>query len=382
MSESSGVNVNTATASIAEPIVNTGAGVTDFDDLESLEKLTAKAPKKSKSEGEGAENAKGSDDYAKDEVKSADKGKAKEEAVKEKKAEKAKRLYKMKMGETVAELAPDGVLELTVDGKLTPVQFQDLVNNYAGKTAWDKKFSELDRDRKGFYSERENLSKTVSKFYDLAVKQGDPLAALEHIAEAFQTNPAELRKSYRDRMLESATQWQGKSPEEIQAHLDQLELSTARKREASQVEARETAKIQADLEARIEKVVTTHSVDADAFRQAYQDLVTHGVKDITPETVGEYLGEIGAMKEIAGVLQQVAPDMSREAMGAAMQELRSLQQKDGFSAEDLKDIAKQVYGKPNPAARLAKKVQSQRSQGASAGQPANFSQEPMTFDEI
>lgn len=377
-----GINVNTSTADIPEPIVAPGSGVTDFDELETLEKLpkVAKEGKKTepkKAEAKAEETPEGADDYEEQEKK-PDQGKEKKEA----KQTKPKKTYKVKSQDgTDLELLPDGVMDVLVDGKPIPVQVQELINNYSGKVAWEKRFSELDRDRKGFYSERDQLAQTVSRFYDLAVKNGDVLSALEHVAEAFQANPAEIREAYRKRLLESANQWQGKSQEEVQAELDRAELESMRLREKSRMEDQETGRIRSDLESRVTKVLGDTGAQPEEFREAYEDLKTHGVKDITPETVGEYLVELKARMSISETLKEVAPDLSREKFSAAMNELRETQITNGLSLEALKEVIQEVYGTTSKGVKLAKKLEKQGKQ-ASVGSTKNFSHEPLNFDDI
>ena len=55
---------------------------------------------------------------------------------------------RMKMGEELFNVASDATFKVKVDGKSEEVPLQELINNYSGKTAWDKKFTEIGKEKK------------------------------------------------------------------------------------------------------------------------------------------------------------------------------------------------------------------------------------------
>lgn len=375
----SGVNNPVQTADIAEPIVASGSGVSDFDELEQLDSQAKATKKAEKAEAKKAAEPKGAKDYEKpadSKEEKASKEKGKEEA----KDAKPKRTYKIKAGDIETELNPEGVMEVTVDGKPVPVALQELINNYSGKVAWDKKFSELDNQRKGFYSEKENIAKAVQRFYKTAVEEGDVESALEVAAEAFGANPLEIREAYRKRQAEAAQGWSGKSPEEIQALLKEQELESYRKREQSRAEAAEEQKLRAEITARVDKIREAHGLDETQFNQAYQELKAHGVAGITPETVGEYVSELKARTLIQDAIKQASPEIDEAKLDAAIDDLRKAQKAQGLTDKDIAEIAQEVYGKVHPAKKLAKRVEARG--GTVPAVPRNPAHEPFSFDDI
>ena len=56
-------------------------------------------------------------------------------------------------GEHKYDILPTAELPIKVDGEKTSVSLQDLMSNYAGKVAYDKRFNDLNKERQQFKSE-------------------------------------------------------------------------------------------------------------------------------------------------------------------------------------------------------------------------------------
>jgi len=88
--------------------------------------------------------------------------KVKEDKEDELKPEDKKESKKLRMRMADGELYnidSDSTLKVKVDGELVDVPVQELLNNYSGKTAWDKKFTEIGKEKKVLEVERNTLTK-------------------------------------------------------------------------------------------------------------------------------------------------------------------------------------------------------------------------------
>ena len=145
--------------------VNSGSGPVSFDELEEV----TKAPKKAKKEEPKEEKAE-KVEKSKDLTSDTDKGKkAESKEAKEPKAEpkeskeeaKAsevpekppRKTIKAKYADTELDLDEEALVPVKINGKEELVQIKDILGNYSGKVAWDKKFSELDVNRKNIASQ-------------------------------------------------------------------------------------------------------------------------------------------------------------------------------------------------------------------------------------
>jgi hypothetical protein len=107
-------------------------------------------------------------------------------------AKPAKR-YKAKDGESVLELSGSATIPVIVDGKEIEIQLEDLRSNYSGKVVYDKKFAEVDRDRKAIEAQRTELNTLVSTLYDKVTKENDGEAAFDFLAELTGSDPVQLK---------------------------------------------------------------------------------------------------------------------------------------------------------------------------------------------
>ena len=68
---------------------------------------------------------------------------------------------KEESGEEREEQAEESLIEVKVDGEIQKVPLQELKNNYAGKVAYDKKFSEINKERQEVTAERDSLEQEI-----------------------------------------------------------------------------------------------------------------------------------------------------------------------------------------------------------------------------
>jgi hypothetical protein len=69
-----------------------------------------------------------------------------------------------KNGEDNLEIPANITIPHKVDGEEVEIPLQELLNNYSGKQAWDKRFSELDVERKEYQKERDIVERYVEDF--------------------------------------------------------------------------------------------------------------------------------------------------------------------------------------------------------------------------
>ena len=84
-----------------------------------------------------------------------------EEEIQAKKDEEKKdtKKLRMRMGEELFNVDSDASFKVKVDGQNVDVPLQELINNYSGKTAWDKKFTEIGKEKKTLEFEKSSLTK-------------------------------------------------------------------------------------------------------------------------------------------------------------------------------------------------------------------------------
>lgn len=190
-----------------------GAGSeASFSDLEAITDRISKKPKaEAKPEAKEKPEAKPERKEASENRESKDKGetsaqrkdaKPKAEAKTEARGEKdqkaepenkpAKR-YKAKDGDADVELSGGLVFKVPVNGVDEDVSLEDLRSNYSGKVYYDKKLSEVDRQRKDVETQRGEIQKLVGTLYDKVTKEQNGEAAFDFLAELTKQDPVVLK---------------------------------------------------------------------------------------------------------------------------------------------------------------------------------------------
>jgi len=204
MSESGNPNVAVG----AEPTIASKANsAVSFSDLEDMEESEARAKreapaKKAKAEPkEKAEPKRKSeakeidevDDEGEEEESKADGKKAKavdektegEEPKAKGEDEKPKaktKVHKFKSAEgEELKVSGDFITTVPVDGKDEEVTLQELKSAYSGKVNWDRKYAELDREKKGHTQSVQQLNSTVEDLFKRS--QENPEDAYDFLAE-------------------------------------------------------------------------------------------------------------------------------------------------------------------------------------------------------
>jgi len=184
MSEQTTINPN-------ENVVNEekaigGSGGVSFDDLEKVMDEEAAAPKKTKAPAPKRESQKEPEGEEGDEEGNEE---GDEEGNEEGDAEPVKaasrdpevkgKKVKGTLGGEPIDIHTGAMIPVKIDGELVPVAIQTLVNNFSGKQAWDKKFTELDNERQDFVGRVRGLDSFVQGIFDKAEEietSEDPVA--------------------------------------------------------------------------------------------------------------------------------------------------------------------------------------------------------------
>jgi hypothetical protein len=413
-------SMNENTSVSPEPIKGTGTGATSFDELElahqlpPLEKPASagpkndKSPKKETKHANSKKSAKDEDDdedqqgeqdgderkerdaAAKEEGDESDDGKDEDKGDEAKDAESGVKrpdekekvkTFKVKSGDKEIEVRSDTAFEVSVAGKVERVPVQELLNNYSGKVVWDKKFSELDRDRKSFQAEKQDLQSSVDKLFQLAVQDSNPRAAIEYLAEALGGDPRQVWTQLRDEIKKQFDSYKGLSEDEIRAKETEDELNYLRQKdESAKADAARKQKL-SEVEKRTQAVQETHKLSNEEFYRIFNDLKNSGQvdpEDLTPELVGDYYVETSTRKELGSILEGINPELAKKP--GLIGELRDTMLKQKLSMEDMRDVITEVYGSKKSKG-LAKKLK--QSNPTNTSRPSAIRREnPLTFDDI
>lgn len=381
MSEVSGAVTTGADAPIVEPIeVNGGESAVTFDDLERVEsqakaakraekdtvkdavKETVKAMDKSKkddSDKDGKkDSAKETDSEEEDDSEEAGKKEAKSKV--EKPAEKEKKSLKGKLGNKEIDLDPDTVLSVKVNGKDEAVSLRDLQRNYGGKVEWEKRFTEIDKERKVFNSKVEGASQKIKAIFE----ETDPEMRLFKMAEFAGKDPVEVRSKFLADNMELLEKYYSMTEDERIADARDFENRILKQKLEFKEKDEARRNTQAALQTKIQNLGTTHQIPEESFWSRFdelQALKTQGTlsQKITPEFVVETIQKERLWESANEILENAQVEMNADQRSHALIELVDISYSQGLSSKEVKEIAEEMWGKSARTSVVESKLEEQ-----------------------
>lgn len=403
-------NENEDTSNTPQPIENQGGeGVTSFDDLERALSTPKDSKKEKLADSKEKPQVKDKDNKeakASEEQKENDNGQEAQEAqeveeTKEKLLSKAAaktaiekqketgKLYKVKSGDG-KEIDLNGNAEITlpVKGKLETFKVQDLINEHSGKTDWNRRYSELENERKTFHKERDTILGTIDRFYDLGVKQKDPYGAVQFLGEITGANMQEFWSQFNAKVLPELEEELRLDPIEREKRQLAKENEYYRKQAETQKQA-QAQKMEHDFVTQhVKALQETHKIDDKNYYETYEELRRSGQVDFSQmkpteaaEFVANYYVEVQTRKGLDKLVSEIAPDLDPTDREKAIDDLRKVMTNDAsLTEDDIKMIATQVYGS-KASKNLSRKLQ--KSKPTDTARPTRARREnPVTFEDL
>lgn len=325
-------------------------------------------------------NKKDEDEISDEEESEEDENKIEEESeeeeeIEEEEKEERKEVKKlrMRMGEELFNVDSDASFKVKVDGKNEDVPLQELINNYSGKTAWDKKFTEIGKEKKNLEFESNKLLKQKefldNHLYNAIIPLKDPnknpIDSLLYLVEMSGEDPY---NAYR-RIMEANLEELGglldmtELERELYFHKKKDELhGNAQKKRNDSIQKEQAFN---QVLNKVDQLRQAFNVSEEAFVDASEELesIYNGsglnANNITDEAVVDYAS---LKPHIAVVKKLVAPyeeNISESKYGDVVAELaRNLRNEDldeatikqilarNFSVEeDVKELNSKVYNK-------------------------------------
>ena len=134
-----------------------------------------------------------------------------------------KKFFKAKVGEKEVDLDEDTMIPVKIDGKVEYFSARDLVNDFSGKTNWNRKYSEFDLEKKNHEAlvseskvikhERESFLENFSN----TLKEEGAFEALKKNLDHFGVDKYTFMKGLRDAYIPQVEEYIYMTPEEREA---------------------------------------------------------------------------------------------------------------------------------------------------------------------
>ena len=331
-----------------------------FDDLDNLtdgrsnEEIVSEAKKEAKNPGSGKTNEPQDEGLGNEEAEQVAKEASKEEVEtepeEEKEAEESIKKITGKAGNKKYELTSDTVFSHKVDGEEVDVTLQDLLNNYSGKTSYDRKFQEFSESKKELESERNNYQAELESINEYIgnfaqkIQQDDAMGALEYFAEFSGMKPYEFRNELVRQLAPEVERRSLLSYEEIEnENLRQQNEYLLRQQESAEAN-RTSEQAKEELGSKIRQMQEAHGISDEDFEKSYYELVESNYEgDVTPDVVAEYYVHTQAYSRAESVLETIDTNL-RNQQQIVENFQRVIVNNPDFDDNDLKEIAEEVYG--------------------------------------
>jgi osmotically-inducible protein OsmY len=356
---------NSLTAASGEEVVQNDSSEEQSEldiDFEGLQRELAGEVEESAKIEEPAEES-DSKEGAEESEGQTDEGASEEEATEEP-AEEIKML-EASDGDNTIEISSDAKFKHKVDGEEVDVSVQELLNNYSGKVAYDRKFQELDVKKKEFEHDRTLVNDNINYFFQLA-SEGQEMEALDFLLEragkAYGLDRNTFMNGFSEQLQPQVLEWMQMTDDE--KHVKQLESENdyfKRQRE-SEAQRQSDEKVSLDLEQHVTKIQEIHEIDQAQFVEYYDQIVSNPktIEGLSPQEVlnlvDRYIGNSKSFAEAKDILSGIDSSLADNDQ-AIWDFVDTVQQVDAnLSRKELIEVAREVYGIDKIANQLSDRV--------------------------
>ena len=278
---------------------------------------------------------------------------------------------KIRVGDDLYGLEPDTSVRVKVDGAYKDVPIAELVNNYSGKEAYDKKFTEIGNMRKEVETKTQTIAKkeefvnTVAKTVKEIVSDPskDPYEAVAYLAELMGVPTPDLHK----RSLESRL-------DELSKLLDMTDMERENyflKKETDYLRSRQDARMKQEVETQESQKFMTHvdtlrgkhNVSEEKFVEAMDELEQfygEGSAQITPEFVVEYAVLRPYLEKTKSLVQPYLEDIGEAKLPTVINQLANAMKQYGVGEAEIKAELEAQFGVSKSVKDLNAKLQSKK----------------------
>lgn len=299
-------------------------------------------------------------DKTKEEKKSEDKKEDKEDeqddpekAKEEEKPETKSKKLKVRMSDGLYGIESDATIRHKVDGEFQEIPVQELLNNYSGKVAWDKKFSEIGNEKKEVESLRAEVESTKN-FLSETVKEvighlndpeKNPLDALYFLVEKSGQDNYSVYKRMLEANLDEVENLMSMSEVERKAYFlekkDEFRTKSEEARKAAS--AQEEAFNQAIQ--RVDELRKAHEVSEEQYLQALDELESQGLdtSKISDEQVVDYASLKPHVNDVQDVLEPYEDSIDDSKYSEIVQDFAKQLRAKAFTKEQLSELVRKEF---------------------------------------
>lgn len=403
------VNMTTTDVTVDGKLeLNSASGAVTFDELEQLtaEEKRSKSKKskeekavqddKPKSKNEKSvdltsDENKGSN--AKSESKEASKEKSPDkesEQGKEASEAKLRKLIKAKLSDKEIELDDETLVPVTVNGVEEMWTLKELRADKAGKTAWDKQFTELSKQKKAQAAHEMKLRAAADQVKDIFNEQDQDMKMFK-LAKLAGVDPVQYQEKFFNDNINLLEKWYSMSEDERKADALAREAKFHKHRADTLEGSVKQEQSQRELNAKLEKLRASHQVSEDEFISQYDQIskmIQSGEFDkskVTPEYIIETIEKDRLWNAVDASLKNLNLPWSSEQRGEQILKFVDNAHHLKLKPQDMAEMVDEIWGHKK-AQKKVQEISDDRREFLSgkkdAPQARAKTEAPMFFDDI
>jgi len=255
----------------------------------------------------------------------------------------------------------DKLVSVKINGEEVDVPLQELLNNYSGKVAYDKKFTEVDKEKKALQSEIADVNNHIEEFGKL-FEEKKVLDAVSKFASFADIPAHRLKNALMQELGGEYQRLSGLSAEQYALEMQQKENEYLKGKIESDSKMRLEEQAKMELQTKVSQFQETHNISPDEWESASSLLKEHEHfkgREIAPEVITEYVRYYKAGVKSESLIKDV--DASLVGNEHIMKTLSDIIiNNPDFSDDDLNEIVKNAYSQNHTEEvkeKLVKKVE-------------------------
>lgn len=293
-------------------------------------------------------------------------------------AKKARQLtFTGEDGKPVA-LAETSVIEHKVDGKPAKVPLKDLIENYAGKVAWDRRLQEVAVQRKEVAEKAVTTQKQIDRHRSLItdmhknVLERKTFAAVQNMLDmtGAKVDARQYMTELREQVVAQAQELDKMSPEQRALYEQQEQFNYSQEKHNREVQQYRQEQTEKEFHGRVAKAIETAGTSteefvqtADFMRQAYAK-TGRDPATITPEDVAEQISSTRDWKLVQDAMNAVDPELVKDQN--LWKDMVEMSRSNKWTQKDLEEIFQKAVSEKRSKALSNKVAKSPRTPAAAS----------------
>ncbi len=245
---------------------------------------------------------------------------------------------RLKEGDKSVDINEEATVPVKVNGKKQFVPMKELLSNYSGKVAFDKKFEEIETTKKEFSQEREKFESEKQVVVDhfskiggmlqsaLTDPESDPVAAMKYLVEISGNDVLKFEKRLVEHYSNIVHSFDEMDDADVGLYWSKRENEILRNHQATQAKLAEERTAKEQLSNTQVKLREQYGVSDTDYTAAQEKLSSLGydLKNVTPEQVCKFhvLGPL--VEKASGLCEQFEDDLGDDEMESLVRDTANI----------------------------------------------------------